>query len=327
MGEPSSTAKKFMKLGTDVDDFFPHGVTIRVGDKVRFVPDNFHTVDLPVRGGGPLPIITPNGTVVTGATDAAGHPFWFNGQPNVGFNPALLKMRFGQRTRYNGRKAVDSGLPLGNNLKPLTVKFTKAGRYTYFCDVHPGMKGVVRVVNKRRRIPSARADKRALKRQLKRDLRIAKNLARTTPPAGTVDVGVHGAGGVEYFGFVPGNFSVKVGTKIAFRMGPHSLEVHTATFGPGSPEQATTYLGQIEASFNGPGPFDPRAIYPSEPPPTTGTLTRTSHGNGFWNSGAMDTVPGSPLPESNSVTFGQAGTYNYYCMIHPFMHGVITVTP
>jgi plastocyanin len=329
MGEPASTVKKFEnKYGTDVNNFFPHGITIHVGDKLKFVPDGFHTVDIPARGGGPAALITPNGSAVTGVTDAAGTPFWFNGQPNVAFNPILLKNRFGKRATYRGTKAVLSGLPLSNKPKPFTVKFAKTGTYTYFCNIHTGMKGVVRVVGRRHKAQTARQIKRIVRRQVKSDLNTAKKLAKTTPPSGTVDVGVHGPGGVEFYGMVPGSFSVKLGTTIRFRMSPGSTEDHTATFGPGNPmTQPTSYLGQIAKSFQGIGPFDPRAVYPSEPPPTVGTLTQTSHGNGFWNSGVMDTSSASPLPESASVKFGQVGTYNYYCMIHPFMHGVITVTP
>jgi len=53
-------------------------------------------------------------------------------------------------------------------------------------------------------------------------------------------------------------------------------------------------------------------------------LTPLLHGNGFWSSGAMDAQSKSPLPQSNSVTFASAGTYEFYCLIHTFMHGTIT---
>src|SRR5207248_10984474 len=133
--------------------------------------------------------------------------------------------------------------------------------------------------------------------------------------------------GVEYFGFLPGNLAVQRGTTITFGMSKGSLEDHTATFGPGNPEaDPASYLGQIAASFNGPGPFDPRAVYPSDPPGTPASFTASSHGNGFWGSGVLDTSSATPLPPSNTVRFDQDGTYNYYCMIHPFMHGTVTVS-
>ena len=45
-------------------------------------------------------------------------------------------------------------------------------------------------------------------------------------------------------------------------------------------------------------------------------------------SGALDRSSTTPqLPPSSLVTFSAPGTYQFYCMIHPFMHGTVTVTP
>jgi plastocyanin len=71
MGPPSSAGKKFQKLFTDANDFFPHGVTIHVGDSVRFIPTNFHTVEFPARGAQPAGLVAPSG-VVSNALDPAG---------------------------------------------------------------------------------------------------------------------------------------------------------------------------------------------------------------------------------------------------------------
>jgi plastocyanin len=49
------------------------------------------------------------------------------------------------------------------------------------------------------------------------------------------------------------------------------------------------------------------------------------HGNGFWNSGALDRVSATPLPQASQVTFGAPGTFTYYCLIHPFMKGTVVV--
>lgn len=328
IGLPRASQNTFNHAGADVNDFFPHGVTVHVGDRVKFAPTGeFHTVDIPRKGGKPLPLILPTGKTIAGLNDAAGSPFWFNGQPEVGFNPVLGKGVFGKKLTYKGANRIESGLPLANNPKPFTVKFTKAGSYTYFCDVHPGMKGTVRVVARSRRIPSAGADKKALKAQLKRDLAVGKKLAGTKPPTGTVDVGVAAPHGVEFYGMVPGNLTVAAGTTLTFRMGPGSTEVHTASFGPDDPNaQPPGYLGTIAASFQGAPVFDQRGVYPSDPPGTLATLSPTLHGNGFWNTGVLDTSNATPLPASGRVTFSGPGTYNYYCLIHPFMHGIITVT-
>jgi plastocyanin len=125
---------------------------------------------------------------------------------------------------------------------------------------------------------------------------------------------------------LPAEKTVPVGTRLTFRMTPGSYEDHTATFGPGNPEsEPSSYLGVLAAGFNAPV-FDQRAVYPSESPAGAGaTLTPTLHGNGFWNTGVMDRSIRTPLPESDAVTFGAPGTYTYYCLIHTFMRGTITV--
>jgi len=328
MGLPVSSQKTFQKHGSDVNDFFPHGVTIHVGDKVKFVPTGFHSVQIPPKAGRVAPFAAPTGQTVSGSNDALGAPFWFNGQPQLAFNPVLLPPGgFGKHFKYTGKKDIQSGLPLAPKNKPMTVKFTKAGRYTYFCNLHPGMKGTVTVRPGSKKIPSAKADKRTLKRQLKRDLKIAKGLANTVSPAKTVDVGSAGPHGVEFYAMFPlKGLTVHVGDSVQFRITKGSFEAHTATFGPGDINDRSSYIGSLAASFQSPQ-FDPRAVYPSERPGSEAAYTSVLHGNGFWNAGAMDRSNATPLPGSNSVKFTQPGTYQFYCLIHPFMVGKVTVTP
>jgi plastocyanin len=328
IGLPPSAAKQFNeKLGVDVNDFFPHGVAVHVGDKVRFVPAGFHNVDLPIRGSDAAPLFVPNGTKVADSRDAANQAFWFNGQDNLGFNPSLLNPNFGKQVKYSGSKAINSGLPLQDRPKPMTVTFTKAGKFGYFCDVHPGMTGVVTVKKEGRRIASKKAVKKAVKRQLARALKVARGLHETAVADDTISLGVAGKHGTELFAFHPDKKTVPVGTELKFAMSPGSREAHTATFGSGDPvQEPASYLGVIAASFEAPT-LDPRGAYPSDLPGTSvAALTKTFHGNGFWNSGVLDRVDGPPLPESSSVRFNQAGTYDVWCLIHPFMHGQITVT-
>jgi plastocyanin len=326
MGLPKNVQKTFFgRYQSDVNDFFPHGVTINAGDIVRFVPTGFHTVDIPPRGGKPLPLLTPVGKKVAGANDAAGTGFWFNGQPQLGFTPALLKGAFGKHLGYNGSRRIESGLPIQRHPKSFFVRFARPGSYTYYCNVHPGMKGVVRVLPKRRPAPSAGVDARVLKVQVADDLKVAKALRATKPPAGVVDVGAAGRHGVESFAFFPQTLTVPVGTTLRFTMTKRSFEEHTATTGPGNPErEPSSYLGKLAASFNAPA-FDPAAIFPTDPPGPPAKLTPTSHGNGFWNSGVLDSSPATPLPASQAVTFAAAGTYQFYCLLHPFMHATVVV--
>jgi plastocyanin len=325
MGLPTKAQGEFQnKYSSDVNAFFPSKVTIRAGGKVRFNPVGFHTADIPPDGGTALPLFSPAGQIA-GVNDAAGVPFWFNGQPKLGFNPLVIQGSLGKTVTRKGNTRVESGLPLAAKPKPMTVKFPKKGTFKYYCDVHPGMIGRVVVKGRHARVPTSKQDKKAVKRQLAAARKRATKLANTKPPTGTVYTGGSAKGGVEYFGMLPATTTVAPGTTVKFAMSPRSYDVHTATFGPGNPlTEPTSYLGVIAKSFEG-ADVDQRGLYPSEMPPAVATYTSALHGNGFWNSGVMDSSGATPLPDSTSLTFSTAGTYDFYCMIHPFMHGQIKV--
>jgi len=319
MGTTKAQQKVLQANGADVNAYFPSNVAIHVGDSVRFVPTSFHSVHFFGRSGKLTPIFLP-GPAIAGAVDAAGAPFFFNGLPKLVTNGSLFAPpgKFGKTIATNGTVQIESGLPTARNAKPMVVRFTKAGLFTYACDLHPGMKGSVRVSAKGKVIPSAGVDAKRVKAQAAAAVTAAKGFAKLSPPTNTVYVGAAGKGGTELFGFTPSKLTVPVGTTVTFTVPNGSTETHTASTGPGDPEKApTSYLGAIAA-----GQDDPRLPYPSDPP--TAALTPLLHGNGFWNSGAMDALAASPLPNANKVTFSAAGTYEFYCLIHPFMHGTIT---
>jgi plastocyanin len=327
LGPPRAAQRALQPTASDVNDFFPHEVRVHVGDKVRFVPNGFHTVDLPGRRSRKLPLITPVVQRIAGVVDAAGAPFWFNGQPQLGFNRLLLTSAFGKSRNYDGSKAVLSGLPIQQRPQPMTVKFNKTGTFRYFCDVHPGMTGTVRVVSSSADVPTTAQDRRTVARQVASTLARAKVLANTPAPGNnTVDVGEQAKGNVSFFGFNPSTLTVPRGTAVTFRMNA-STEIHTATVGPGNPEtEPQSYLGQIEAGLQGPV-LDPRGVFPSDPPGALASLTTVFHGNGFWNSGALDKDSTTrTVPPANRVLFAGPGTYQVFCMIHPFMHATVTVT-
>jgi plastocyanin len=322
VGPPLAAAKK-MGETTTANAFFPSKLKVNVGDSVKFVPAGFHTVNFPKKGDGALPLIIPTGQKVSGAVDAAGTPFFFNGLDALSLNPAFAAVNnFGKSFTYTGAKQIESGLP-GEKSKPLTVKFAKAGTYTYYCDLHPGMKASVTVAKKGAAVPTAKQDAAAVKKQADAAVKAANDLDKTDPGANTVDLGVAAKGGVEYFGMVPAALTVAKGTTVKFQMTKGSYEAHTATFGPGDINDGNSYVGAIAKSFESPS-IDPRGTYPSDT--SLVSLSPTTHGNGFFNSGVLDADSKTQqLPEASSVKFDTAGTYKYYCLIHPFMVGTVTV--
>jgi plastocyanin len=318
-GLPASATKSFKPTGAQVNNFFAGTVTINAGDSVKWtgLSSNFHTVDIPVKGGTSQALLVP-GAGKAGATDAAGVPFWFSGYvPAIGFNPVLFAPSGGKT--YTGAARVDSGLPFSPSQNNFAVKFTKPGSYHYFCDVHPGMVGTVVVVAKGKKSDSAKTLAAAVSKQVKTDLTEAKALDKTSPPANTVDLGSAGAGGVEVFAMFPSALHVAVGSTVTFTMTKGSRETHTASVGP------PAYLTSLANSFNTPA-FDQQAVYPSAPPPAGPiVVTQTSHGNGFGNIGAVSET-NAALHTSGQIKFDQAGTYHFQCLIHPFMTGTITAS-
>jgi plastocyanin len=315
-GTPKFQKTLKARLGGEVNDFFPHRVTIHQGDTVEWqgMSIGFHTVDFPKRGTGDLPFIVATDTPISGLTDFAGNPFWFNGQSNLAFNPQLFAAS--GTGSYDGSARADSALPVGKPV-PFKLTFTKPGTYVYVCDLHYGMRGTVVVAPRSAKIPTAAQEAGAIAAQQSRATDTAKTLARTRVND-KVSVGVSGAGGVDVLAMFPKTVRVRVGSTLTFAIPPGSGATHTVTFGPAN------YLRPLETSIAGPTPTA-TAVYPSSgsnPIPVPGT-----HGNGFANSGELDRGDDAPLESQASFRFTAPGTYQYVCLIHPFMHGTIIVSP
>jgi plastocyanin len=50
-------------------------------------------------------------------------------------------------------------------------------------------------------------------------------------------------------------------------------------------------------------------------------------GKSYYNSGLLSSMPGVPGGQRYSLTFGVAGDFTYYCLVHPSMRAVIHVRP
>ncbi len=317
-GEPPAVTNVIKPYGAAINAFFLTRVTINTGDAVKFVTNGFHTVDLPDATGKPIQLIL-TGPKLTGVTDAAGNPFWFNGKlPHLALNAQVVIPQPG--TTYDGTKRILNPVPVSGPPKPLTVTFTKAGTFKYFCDIHPGMVGYVVVKPSGQPIPSAKQDRAALAAQVKTIERGAKRVFTTTLPRNTVDLGVTAPGGIEDFGMFPSRLVVRRGTVVTFRMTKFSREVHTASFGPGK------YLTTVANSILGPAPQQ-QAFYPSDNPALgPPRVTPSAHGNGYVNTGFLDADKATKtIPVSGKLKFTKPGTYHYICLIHTFMHGTIVV--
>lgn len=316
--------QQFQDSFGDANAYFRKTVTIHRGDRVRWKINGFHSVTFVPAGETPPGLITPDPSrPVSGVNDAAGNPFWFNGQPTLAPNPDAVLPQGGKR--FDPDELRNSGLPLAQGPPPdYVLRFNRRGTFRYLCVVHPGMAGKVRVRRGSADIATKRQDRRAARREQRRAL---ERVQRLTTGLGTEDLdktmqaGNDRRSGATVFRFFPANPTYKVGDTVTLQMPAQSPEVHTFTFGPEAynTQIAEVLLGEV---------FDPRGGYPSEPPPAgVPSITTAQHGNGFYNSGFLDQDSASPLPPSTRVTFGGAGTYSLVCLIHPFMTSTVTVTP
>jgi plastocyanin len=303
----------------DLNGFYRRTVTIHAGDSVKWVFSKrvVHTVTFLAEGQSRPPLEQPDpANPYTGFSDSTGVPFWFNGQPSIEIPPEHAFPQGGPTA--DGATYRNSGLS-APTFAPYTLKFPKKGSYKYLCLVHPGMDGRVKVLPRSSTIPSARADRKARVAEYAKALKRSKKLAKFKPAGNNVVAG-NDAGSVAWFRFFPATRTIKAGESVRFSITSKS-EIHTMSFGP----QAASDFVMVQPQPSGPPrlQFSPLVILPSDfpLPPYTGT----NHGNGFFNTGVIDTNPQSPSPSTVDVTFTNPGSYLYECTIHPGMQGTIKV--
>lgn len=315
----------------DATQFFPKTVTVHAGDSVRWKFFGFHNIYFPKKGGKNISLLVPDPSrIYTGEVDPAGQPFWFNGRRQLVGNPNVAFPRGGKTE--NGSKATGSGVPQSEHaIYKLT--FPKTGTFTYYCSIHAGMTGTVKVVSRRARISSAAADKKAVDKQIAAT--IAEVKRNDSKPALTGNVIQIGRDTVDssLLHFFPDKKTVPVGTTLEFRMTPKGNEVHTVTFGTDAVFAKGGYAEKVGEALLAPLPGTGQngppvigvpgaALFPSDPWPLA--FDGTQHG-GFANTGLLGTDVTKPLPESSKITFTTPGTYNFMCLVHPEMRGTVTV--
>jgi|tagenome__1003787_1003787.scaffolds.fasta_scaffold20870753_1 plastocyanin len=307
--------------------FFPRTVTVHPNDTVRWDFRGFHTVTFPVKGKQPPPLaLAATDVPVRDVRDAAGNPFWFNNQPSVVLNPVAVGKSVNKT--WNGSRVLGSGIPTGSKPKPFVLRFQKTGTVTYYCAVHPGMRGTVHIVASSRRAPSPAATAAKGNREAKRYLLAARRATAAPVPGGATVQAGRTTSTFAVYRFFPATRTVPAGQPVTFTMAKEfRSEIHTITFGP------EKVRANLERNFIGPVPgaspgtlgLNPRGVYASDPPPSLPAYDGANHGDGFLNSGLIDNDPASPFPGAVTITFSKPGTYHYECVIHEHMDGTIKV--
>ncbi len=280
--------------------FFPRELTIHTGDTVVFQFAGFHNVTF-LSGAAPPPLAIKDGS-------------GYDGNPQV-FFPA------GSST-YDGTGFHNSGVPPGDKPFSYSLTFTKAGRYEYACTLHPGMTGIIDVVDG---AVAETPDAAIARGKAERAATLAAGMKAydgTTPQTSgsNVVVTLLGSSRDRYsvLRFTRDPLVVPAGTIVTWRVND-PFEVHTVTFPSGA------QLPQFISAQPQPGGLPKIILSTAALTPTSAT---TYDGTGWINSGLLG-APGAPshAPSSFSLTFTKPGRYVYWCLVHDEAHqeGVIIV--
>jgi plastocyanin len=217
---------------------------------------------------------------------------------------------------YIGTTLVNSGLqPLGNApATDFTVTFDEPGDWPYYCVIHPGMIGTVKVlapggdVAKLDTAASAKArGAKEEKRWLAEGVAAKKKLATTKPTTTkgsggattwNVEMGVTTAH-TDILAFSPAPTKIKAGDSIQFVN--NSQAPHTGTFRGATPGIDNPLAPETSTAIPGASP-------------------QTLNATALFNTGELAPKAGEPAPpiQARSFTFvvPTAGTYPYYCILH-----------
>jgi plastocyanin len=291
-------------IGGDVqlNLFAPNQITVNLGDTVTWKLDSteFHNVDFPAGTAFP--------------------EFAQPGPDGVFINPLVAFPRGGKN--FDGSQPTGSGLLNKGDTYSLT--FTKAGEYSYICDIHPGMSGLINVVPVGQTADTQSGIDAKRTSQIQNELAtkavpmIASNVGEL--PAEGVSAGIAAGvqdGLVDIQRFFPNRVTVKAGDAVTW-IWETTDTPHTVTFLAGAP--------QPEVVVPQPQPAGPPKLALNPMILAPAGKASDWDGGSYLNSGFIAPMPGAPTP-AFTVRFDNPGTYDYVCVLHEGMVGTIVVEP
>jgi plastocyanin len=294
--------------------YFPGSVKVRPGDTVVFRNRSNqapHTITFgvaPDRSKGPRPV-TAQGKL----NPAVFGPCVTDSKASAKLDACPTTARPGEPLpAYAGKGYWNSGIlspvipgaPANPKAPPKEVRVRldasiAPGRYIYLCILHGFMAGTIEVVDQDAERLSPEAASKAGRDTFQRAQANAQKIPEPTAAEGTVTAG-WGDNIVAVNRFRPQKLTVKVGETVTWKPGS-PYEPHTVTF---------------ESPFKSP---EEKGV-----PVPAGVPPGGSYAGGFTHSGIFGP---KPFPAgSYSLTFTQAGTYPYICVLHPGMAGKVQVT-
>ncbi|HKV29470.1 MAG TPA: hypothetical protein VJT14_00470 [Candidatus Dormibacteraeota bacterium] len=334
-------------------DFFTRSIKVHQGDTVDFrfaVPD--HLIQLASNEGAArqaLPLFTPDEvTAVEGNALGSGGPkivlgpavfLGFGGTPTCGQTLAGACV-------FNGSAPSDPGFA-GSSPDWFVQISATPGSYTYFCHLHPGMRGTLKVVPSNAGIQSQGQIDQQSAAQFGRAQREAVALydeanqveaeqRDSGPTAYNVHVGVTSRDRhIAIHDMLPSNLSLKPGDVVRYHW--QTNVIHTVEFAPVSPfgvDCETSYapLSGPDQQPNCPsGAPEPEAgIFPVEligdpGSQVSGAVLVDATDSGLIAGSSYAQYYGGLGADQWSVKAVAVGAHPYFCAIHDWMTGTITV--
>jgi plastocyanin len=336
-------------------DFFTRSIKVHQGDTVDFlfaIPD--HLIQVATNEAAArqqLPLFTPDET-----TAAEGNALG-SGGPKVVLGPAVF-LNFGGAPTcgqtaathcvFDGSGPSDPGFAGGSPDWFLQVN-APAGSYTYFCHLHPGMRGKLEVVANNGAVQSQGQIDRQSAAQFRRAQREAVALydeanqvdaqqENSGPTAYNVNVGVTSRDRhIAIHDMLPSNLSLKPGDIVRYHW--QTNVIHTVEFAPVSPfgvDCETSYAPLNDPNvlppcpsgapeFNEPSAIAPFEIIGDPGSQVSGALLTDTTDSGLIVGASYAPYYGGLGADHWSVKAGAIGAHQYFCAIHDWMTGTITV--
>lgn len=293
--------------------FAPENLNVHRGDTVTWAVNGFHNIRFHDEGGlAPLALVPGVDEVEV---------------PQI--NPLVAFPSIENGAAYTGG-AANSGLPAGapggagdaGGLFSLVMDL-EPGTYAYLCDVHPGMAGVITVVDDATPVASTAEVDIQAKQESDAALALGSEAVQAAAEAAAgintagddgvahVQAGSTGTGRTtvnRYVGFVT---VIQAGQTVTWTIPEDSPDPHTVTWPPLRGQDIAPIMQEAGPPILAFGPgFTPNL-------PENGEITQDA----AFNTGLL--FPG----QSMSLTFTEPGVYPFVCNIHPGMEGVVVVEP
>jgi plastocyanin len=336
-------------------DFFTRSIKVHQGDTLDFrfaIPDHVISVaPNETAARQQMPLFTPDETTAVEG-NAIG-----SGGPKIVLGPVILATFFGgpscgqtaaNQCAFDGSAPSDLGFAGASPDWFLQVN-APPGSYTYFCHFHPGMRGALKVVSNNVAVQSQDQIDRQSAVQFRRDQREAIALydeanqvdaqqENSGPTVYNVHVGVTSSDRhIAIHDMLPSNLSLKPGDIVRYHW--QTNVIHTVEFVPVSPfgvDCETSYVPLTSPNelppcpsgapeFNEPSPLIPFELIGDPGSQVSGAMLTDSSDSGLLVGSSYAKYYGALGSDKWSVKAGAIGAHPYFCAIHDWMTGTITV--